>query len=70
MHGKSYRFFGEKVREAEPEVEEEEEKYSPSQSAEAFLLIFGAVIAVAWVMSYLPKIGRSHGVDSFLTLAV
>jgi hypothetical protein len=66
MHGKSYRFFDEKVREAE----EEEKKYSPSQSAEAFLVIFTTVIAVAWVMSYLPKIGRSRGSDSFLRLAV
>jgi hypothetical protein len=70
MYGKSYRFFDEKVRGTEEEAGEEEKKYSPSQSAEAFLLIFGAVIAVAWVMCYLPKIGRSHGVDSFLTLAV
>jgi hypothetical protein len=31
-------------------------EYSPSQTAVSFLAIFGAVLAAAWGMSYLPKV--------------
>ena len=31
-------------------------EYSPSESAISFLAIFGAVLAAAWSMSYLPKV--------------
>lgn len=49
MYGKNYNFLDENAMIAE------EQAYSPSQAAKGFLAIFGAVIAVACVMSFLSK---------------